>query len=647
MSVVNVNICRLDAQLDQVKQQIHDLYLASLEFPKDKHDLDIAIKHISNLEHVIGSLSVTSKSYPMLPEHIVEFISKLSWPLFEPYGLLSDVSTERALEELMWLAVAKATLQALGTIMKTFLDHSLLFNDEIFYWDAVIGSQWRTCAYTLQTSPLRIWRRLIKSRPSTSRSGVEARFPTPAAFKWSQFYESIQRCFYARSLHALHANVVSPFVTAKLEMRRKREKLMAMKDFNASSIGLLMRECFPIQTNDDTYNSTKYVSADDHWRNGIARSVVLMETLLQKQPNDCDTFDFGEGILSITNKELTYLQTQSGDMCTRQAPELLIERLRDILLRLLPIHKTRGFTTVKKFGRPSRLVRCWLPFSVALLTTCTSLKILANHHHQLIQWAANAGQTTVDFWSNWVIEPIQRLVGTIKHDEKSEIALMSKNSLEADRSSLERMVVDFILDRDEQKALDINSIANKVREGDLTPVLRAYEKDLRSPFVGTVRGDLIRALLIQIQKTKVDVEIAIGGIDALLKSQELVFGFVGLTPGILVSYASLRWVWGLFGNRKGLRAGRQQDELRHALRNAHRTLILSNPTATGLLTYRNHGLLICETEVLLRKAGTLLKGADLRAFQEDIGDLINQKTVGRQLEIIGRMGWVYTKWMHR
>jgi nuclear-control-of-ATPase protein 2 len=68
------------------------------------------------------------------------------------------------------------------------------------------------------------------------------------------------------------------------------------------------------------------------------------------------------------------------------------------------------------------------------------------------------------------------------------------------------------------------AIANAVKEGDLTPVLRAYERDLRSPFVGTVRGDLVRALLIQIQKTKVDVEIAISGINSLLKSQELVFG---------------------------------------------------------------------------------------------------------------------------
>jgi hypothetical protein len=46
--------------------------------------------------------------------------------------------------------------------------------------------------------------------------------------------------------------------------------------------------------------------------------------------------------------------------------------------------------------------------------------------------------------------------------------------------------------------------------------------------MGTVRGDLVRALLIQIQKTKVDVEVAISGIDTLLKSQELVFGWVQL-----------------------------------------------------------------------------------------------------------------------
>jgi nuclear-control-of-ATPase protein 2 len=67
-------------------------------------------------------------------------------------------------------------------------------------------------------------------------------------------------------------------------------------------------------------------------------------------------------------------------------------------------------------------------------------------------------------------------------------------------------------------------IRSKVREGDLTTVLKVYEKDMQSPVWGALRGNLIQALLIQVQKTKVDVEVAMSGIDSILKSQELLFG---------------------------------------------------------------------------------------------------------------------------
>jgi nuclear-control-of-ATPase protein 2 len=484
---------------------------------------------MSDLEDVISSLSVTSKSQPILPpEHVIEFISKLSHPLLEPYELLSHAPTGHALEELTWLAVAKAAVQTLGLILKSFLDQNLLLSDEIFYWDSVLGSYWYTGVYTIQTSPFRIWHRLMKARPGRTDRCAEARFLTPVSFKWEKFYDSIKRCYLTGNLHALRARILSPFVTAKFDMRRKREKLKTMKDSNANGIGLLMKQCFPIQINDDSHHGTKCRS-DGHWRNMVCRSVVLMEKLLQNLPSDSDIPDFGEGILSTANKEIMPFQTQVGDMCTSQAPERVAERLHNTVLNLLPAYNTHSLTNVKNFGRPPLLVRYWLPWTAGLLTASTSLRILVNRRHELIQWIANVGETTIEFWSNWVIDPTRRLIGTIKHDEKSEIALMSKNSLEADRASLERMVVDFILDRGEPKhgdsSLDINSIANKVREGDLTPVLRAYEKDLRTPFVGTLRGDLVRALLIQIQKTKVDVEIAIGGIDALLKSQELVFGY--------------------------------------------------------------------------------------------------------------------------
>lgn len=183
-----------------------------------------------------------------------------------------------------------------------------------------------------------------------------------------------------------------------------------------------------------------------------------------------------------------------------------------------------------RYGRPTRTVRYWLPAIALLLSSSTILRILVNRKTEILAWARDLGATTIDFWYNWVVDPVKKVVGTIRHDKDSQIAIMSKESLEGDRASLERMVVEFAKDIPVAVGaaplgeIELENVRAKVREGDLTPVLRAYEHDLRSPFVGTVRGNLIRALLIQIQKTKVDVEVAMSGIDALLKSQELVFG---------------------------------------------------------------------------------------------------------------------------
>jgi len=256
----------------------------------------------------------------------------------------------------------------------------------------------------------------------------------------------------------------------------------------------------------------------------------------------------------------------------------------------------------------------------------------------------------IDFWSNWVIEPTKKLIGTIRHDEESEVAIMSKDSLKADRASLERMVVDFAVDHPEDGTAyteaQVANIRAKVKQGDLTPVLRAYERDLAKPFMGTVRGDLIRALLIQVQKTKVDVEVAIGGIDALLKSQELLFGFVGIAPGVLISFAVFRWLGGLFGSRKGLNRIKQQGDTIRLLRNIDRTLNNSSPTNDGMLSYKDHGLLLCEVHLLRERAAAVLPGNVHREFVEDINDLIDIRNgVKKQIKVVGRIQWAYSKWL--
>lgn len=255
---------------------------------------------------------------------------------------------------------------------------------------------------------------------------------------------------------------------------------------------------------------------------------------------------------------------------------------------------------------------------------------------------------------NWVVEPTKKVIGTIRHDKDSEVAIMSKESLKGDRASLERMVVDFAIDNPEAANVgsgtlteaQIADVRAKVKEGDLTPVLRAYEKDLRKPFVGTIKGDLVRTLLIQVQKTKVDVEVALSGIDALLKSQELVFGFVGLTPGVLVCVGVFRYLGSVFGNRKGLKKGQKAGQTIRVLRNIDRVLTTSTPSNNGILSYRDHGLLLCEIHVLRRRAKSLFPGEIDKEFLEDVSELADIHIgVEKQLKVVERIRWAYARWL--
>lgn len=156
----------------------------------------------------------------------------------------------------------------------------------------------------------------------------------------------------------------------------------------------------------------------------------------------------------------------------------------------------------------------------------------------------------------------------------------------------------------------------------------------------------MRTLLIQVQKTKVDVEVALSGIDALLKSQELVFGFVGLTPGVLVCFAAFRYLGGVFGNRRGEKQGRKAGSTVRILRNIDRTLTLATPTQNNVLSYKDHGLLLCEVHLLRKRAHKLFPGEIEREFLEDVGDLCNINSgIQQQLKVLERIRWGYSKWL--
>jgi nuclear-control-of-ATPase protein 2 len=58
-----------------------------------------------------------------------------------------------------------------------------------------------------------------------------------------------------------------------------------------------------------------------------------------------------------------------------------------------------------------------------------------------------------------------------------------------------------------QRQLD--ALHEQVERGDLTAVLQIYEEDIKSPIRSAVAGTLVRSLLIQVQKMKVNLVLAI------------------------------------------------------------------------------------------------------------------------------------------
>ncbi|KAK1466012.1 ATP synthase regulation protein NCA2 [Colletotrichum melonis] len=659
---------RLDAQLDRIPLGL-SLSQEDGELSAEEHGIfhsatvdALSSPRIEELLHIVRALSTTSTSSSLLPAQRIRSLLQESKLAEWDFQAEQDDEARRGpyQSEIEWLLVSKATVQTYGIILNTLLDQIIPLSDEMWYWDEVLSSYTYSSLYTVQTSPLRLWA-LTKDVYHESKHRIRNLSQTPGDIvastrtglsqQWKQFYGIVRDSIRDSSITTLQRKVLSPVALSRGEARRKLAHLRRLRDMIASGLGVLVDEGLTFGGDEDDDKSEAGVNSHD-WKGVVERSVALMDMVLKEALTlESGVNDFEDKVFAGVEED-PELSIHIEDANALEKPSVLARRLLNLLDNGLPNHVMSAQLLVQENGRPSRFIRYWLPATAALLSSTTVLRLLANRRAEIISWIRDIGSTVRDFWFNWVIEPTRKIVGTIRHDSSSEIAIMSRDSLKADRESLERMVVDFALDKphfagDGSSLTDaqIEIIRTKVSEGDVTPVLRAYEKDLRTPFVGAVKGDLVRSLLIQVQKTKVDLEVAISGIDSLLKSQELVFGFVGLTPGVLVSIGIVQYLRGIFGARKGARQSRKTGQSIRVLRNIDRIFSEATPSQNNLLSYKDHGLLLCEVHVLRNLMQRVLPRDRQREFLEDLDDLANLKGIQVQVRALDRIRWAYARWL--
>ncbi|KAK5118150.1 hypothetical protein LTR62_004197 [Meristemomyces frigidus] len=675
MSFVLDQIRRIDAQLDRV--QLASIPAASPNISRtntstlEATGLTKPSTRLLALQTSIRGLTpYASDKYALLrPAQISFFLSALSDHPEAPLAIAEDdrPRKEPFETELEWLLVSKAVAQTYGFALQSILDNTVAIADDLFYWDEVLGSRSFSALYGIQISPFQFWHwTTLVWEDVKARGGnfgvTNARQDAADTLgkRWGEFYALVRQVVRERSVEEINKQVLSPVTRLRGEIRRKKAQLKKVRLRNANALGVLLGEGLANESaHGEALASADMAQTQLQWKSSIARNVALLEAVLAKA-NDVDipVEKFDAAVAELTNDDPMYgvdmsTDVEGGSSMTVQ-PQDVAERLTRVLKLALPQYDASLRQAVREHGKPSRLVRYWLPVTAGILSSSTILRILVNRKAEIMQWIQDFGVTVIDFWRNWIVEPTKKVIGTIRHDESSEVSIMSKRSLEGDRDSLERMVVDFAIDNPASatgtKAPltpdEITSIRAAVREGDLTPVLKAYEQDLASPLMGTVRGNLIRALLIQIQKTKVDVEVAMGGIDALLKSQELVFGFVGLTPGILVTYFTIHYFRSSFMEKRGSKAARKQGVMVRQLRNIDRTLWGSEATEYGELPYKDQGLLLCDMHVLRGAAWRSMPAEVYREFSEDADELGDVRVgVERQKAVAERLRWAYGRYL--
>ncbi|KAJ2787833.1 hypothetical protein GGI15_000402 [Coemansia interrupta] len=192
-----------------------------------------------------------------------------------------------------------------------------------------------------------------------------------------------------------------------------------------------------------------------------------------------------------------------------------------------------------RYRRPSLVERSWIPAIVFIIGARYLSSFIAGHQDDFKEWLRDGVVTLQNYISQYILEPLRSAYETIRYG-KHTYTVVTDESLLSDFRSLEDMVVGFARRFGNVDAADVRQ---RVEAGDLSDVMSVYAREMQQPFKNAVFGDLVEAMLIQVQKVKVDVGQTMAALDKLLKSNELNFLLLSTVPATLSLYAAGRWVF--------------------------------------------------------------------------------------------------------
>ncbi|CAK0782307.1 hypothetical protein CVIRNUC_005626 [Coccomyxa viridis] len=225
----------------------------------------------------------------------------------------------------------------------------------------------------------------------------------------------------------------------------------------------------------------------------------------------------------------------------------------------------RLITIPEWLAAPSKYQRYWVRYTLAGVASLWALRFLYIHSplsgsHDLENWGTAATESVVDAYRNRVVAPILQLKDELFQTFRQRRSIVSVAEYETDKASLERMLADFERDFARSSSGEAPGAAAAPQPGEdqsmteaedaslpgMKFMMECYEGELKRPIRNLVNGRLLRTILIQVQKLKLDTEAAMLELDQILRANELTVAVVAAIPSLAIAggtgYLLIRWI---------------------------------------------------------------------------------------------------------
>ncbi|KAI3461193.1 hypothetical protein Pfo_017856 [Paulownia fortunei] len=191
---------------------------------------------------------------------------------------------------------------------------------------------------------------------------------------------------------------------------------------------------------------------------------------------------------------------------------------------------------VSKHRKPRKVTLYWMRYSCGVFGISVCSLWLLRHSKfmgssDIDNWIREARDSTITFWNDHVEQPIlsirDELFETFRKRQKG---VMEREEVQLTSDSLHRMLLAF-----SEQTVGKKFPENASDQEMLEIVMTRYEKELMHPIQGLVGGELVRALLIQVQKLKLDIEEAMLELDQILRANEINFAILAALPAFFIS----------------------------------------------------------------------------------------------------------------